>query len=172
MLANPARSQILFSAYHVGINKVPELDGLWALDIWTNKFEHLLFLQCLEVPILLHELNKVEGDRFIMGNWSYDLAKNNHHLTNKFFKKMDPVNLSPGRFPTFITGFNAIRPPFLLVHNHRLVADEWSSHMKSLRSQDKNFEPRECIQIFRNEDEVLIGDSCGLWLVTIPEKKN
>ena len=172
MLANPARSQILFSAYHVGINKVPELDGLWALDIWTNKFEHLLFLQCLEVPILLHELNKVEGDRFIMGNWSYDLAKNDHHLTNKFFKKMDPVNLSPGRFPTFITGFNAIRPPFLLVHNHRLVADEWSSHMKSLRSQDKNFEPRECIQIFRNEDEVLIGDSCGLWLVTIPEKKN
>jgi hypothetical protein len=188
MLADLARNRILFSAFSPFIQH--PLNGLWAIDAKTGAFDRLFILHNGDIG-LIGPSSHIEGDRLVMpsafGVFSYDLARKESQLHyDKVSLEVAPTRSAVfglKKFPAYSRwtdgSFNA-RPPYLVVggwlcaaapFTRRTLDGSTEELLAGLRPGQKFFQPTECLQMFRGETELIVGDVHGLWLVTLPKPK-
>ncbi len=185
MLADPARGRILLVAF--GNAGDSPLNGLWTLDIKSSEWKRLLPLQLIDRS-LYGPQTRVEGDRLIfngaVGNLVYDLAKSGTQLlfdgkvsldVNQPKSLMGQLGTSPA-YKITKDEFLNVRPPHTLVDGWVWGAAPFSrrrfdsskvEYLPPLRNGRQYFFPTECLQLFRGDREVLVGDAFGIWLVTL-----
>ena len=167
----------------------PALNGLWALDTKGGKFSRLFPLRFND-KYVFSTGGRVEGDRLILnsplGPFVHDLAKNDPRLLydDKISLEAGSGNgvCSPlGMLPAYkkrvanvyiqnqlslvVDGWLWIASPF----SRRTLDGEKQEELTTPRAiRDLSaFAPTESLQFFRNDREVLLGDSFGLWLITL-----
>jgi hypothetical protein len=188
LLADTTRNRVLFSAFFPYTQH--PLNGVWAIDAKTEAFERLFILHHSDIG-LIGPSSRIEGDQLVMpsafGVFRFDLVKKEPRLL------YDKVSLEVGplrsavfglkKFPAYSQwtdgSFNA-RPPYVVVQGWLWAAQPFSRRtldggteelLAGLRPGQKFFQPTECLQMFQGDRELLIGDSFGLWLVTLPRAK-
>ncbi len=168
-----------------------ELNGLWAFNVEKQTFKRLFILHNADVE-LLGPSARLEGDLLRMptrmGVFDYDLNENDGHLIygGKLHLRVGPIRSAvfavknnPAYRQWTDNTWNA-RPPFALAGGWLWGAKPFSRRalkggppelLASLRPGQQFFQPSECLQPF-DEHRLLVGDSFGLWLVPLPEKKS
>jgi hypothetical protein len=182
------RKQLLFSAFFS--NTWHPLNGLWAFDVATKKFQRLFLLHHSDIGILSPS-SRIEGDLLQMptnmGVFTYDLAKNDGHLlydgkirleVGAVRSAVHAVRQNPAYRQWTNKTWDA-RGPFVLAGGWLWAAEPFSRRslaggtpelLAPLRPDQRFFQPREGLQKF-DDRRLLVCDSFGVWLVPVPEKK-
>jgi hypothetical protein len=186
MLADQARGRVLMGLFPNGASP---LSGLWALDVRDKKWARLLPLQPPDA-ILCGPNSRVEGDRLVLkssfGRFEYDLAKPTTKLILPGKASLEVAQIRcvmlqlenlPGYPIRFGDGLQAW-PPHEIVggqvwgawpFSRRRLDNGRVENLPPLRPGPQFFRPSECIQLFRGERELLVGDCFGIWLVTLKD---
>lgn len=179
------RKQILFAAH-----AQHRLNGLWAFDVKTKKFQRLFILHNGDVGLMGPSV-RIEGDLLRMptpmGLFDYNLAKNDGHLLYDGKVRLEVglirsavygVQRNPAYRQWTDNSWNA-KGPFALAGGWIWAAKPFSRRaltggppelLAPLRSDAKFFQATEGLQKF-DDDRLLVCDSFGLWLVPLPEQK-
>jgi hypothetical protein len=187
LLLDPARKRVLFLAFSDG-NYTPT-DGLWTLDPKSNELKHLLPLQLFD-QLLYGPNSRVEGDQLLLtgavGDLTFDLAKKDAKL---MFDRKIALRLGEAKGVMRQLGelenYRITKDDFLNVRGPYVAVDGWvwgalpfsrrrvdSSKMElltPLRTGQPSFSASESLQFYRGDRELLIADSCGIWLITLPK---
>ena len=186
LIPDPARGRLLLILFTNSTSST--VNGLWALDMRSNEFQPLLPLNYSDVA-LFGANSRVDGDRLLFsglfGNLVFDLTKKDHKLlfNDKTLVEVDPPPKSfiyklkaLPEYGITTTAFFDVRGPYLPMKGWVWGSFPFSRRrydtgdvepLPPLRSGQRNFLPDQCIQMFRGDRELLIGDSFGLWIVTL-----
>ncbi len=166
------------------------LNGVWTIDAKTSKLARLLPLYGRD-----HDLcglnSQVEGDwllfRGTCGVFAYDLTKQGNQL---LFDGKVALEAGPRRSALqqleSTPGYRVSASEFADVSGPHMTVDGWVyganpfsrrrydngkvEQLPSLRPGRPFFAPLQCLQLLPGEREALIGDSYGLWRVTLKKE--
>jgi hypothetical protein len=189
MLPDPVRDQIVFPVFSP-FSQHP-LNGVWALNVKKDSFSRLFILHHTDIALAGPNM-RIDGDKLLMastvGPFTFDLVKKDKRLLydNKVSLEVGPLRsalFSLGRMPEYHQRTENrldARHPYLLADGWLWAAAPFSrksidgtkqEQLAGLRSDQRWFQPTECLQLFHGERQLLAGDSFGLWVLTLPDGK-
>ena len=194
VIPDPARDRILLILFANSTSTVMSsasstVSGIWSLDKRSGEFQQLLALNNADKS-LFGVNSRVEGDRLLLsgllGNLVFDLTKKDRVL---LFDNKVTLDLKESRFSVIFNKMKAlpdyrITPgAFYAVLGPHLTVNGWVwgtmpfsrrkydtgavDLLPPLRSGQKSFAADQGFQMFPGGKELLIGDSFGLWVVTL-----